>query len=339
MFRRFAVALLAYTIAGTGAYAQAPPSSTVSLTAEAIMARVAANQDRAEAERAHFVYVQHARVQSRKGSTIMCEEITDFRVTPSPKGQERALLSLSGHVRNGKDLVHYTEFPVNSSKPKAEAKSDGTEDKDDGPVNIGDSELVNDVDHGGKTVTVKDTDIDLVENMRKHFTADSKSKDGMNAGLFPLTSQQQKEMIFELRGREAKNGRDTYHIVFHPKDKEDFGWKGDAWIDATEFQPVVVRTALSRSMPFAVKALLGTNVPGLGFTVTYAPQQGNIWFPAGFGTEFKLKVLFFFSREIVISVENRNFERTHVTSTVHGADVALDPPAAGSPDDSAKPQP
>src|SRR6185437_7581295 len=57
-----------------------------SLTAEAIMARVAANQDSSEAERSHYIYVQHAHVVSRKGKTVMCEETTDSRVTPSVSG-------------------------------------------------------------------------------------------------------------------------------------------------------------------------------------------------------------------------------------------------------------
>ena len=46
------------------------------------MARVAENQDRAEAERAHYVYVQHAKMVSRHGKTVKCEEITDYRMTP-----------------------------------------------------------------------------------------------------------------------------------------------------------------------------------------------------------------------------------------------------------------
>src|SRR5438045_631846 len=68
------------------------------LTAETIMARVAANQDRAETERTHYVYVQHARVVSRKGKTIMCEEITDSRVTPSDSGSHIELLKLDGRL-------------------------------------------------------------------------------------------------------------------------------------------------------------------------------------------------------------------------------------------------
>ena len=76
--------LLGLTLALTAASlpAQPPP---ITLSAAAIMARVAANQDASEAERAHFVYVQHVRVISRKGSTIRCEEITDTQITPTAR--------------------------------------------------------------------------------------------------------------------------------------------------------------------------------------------------------------------------------------------------------------
>src|SRR5580765_2482188 len=77
------------------------------LTAEAIMARVAANQDHAEMERTHYVYVQHARVVSRKGKTIMCEEITDSRVTPSDSGSHIELLKLDGRLLYKRQYITY----------------------------------------------------------------------------------------------------------------------------------------------------------------------------------------------------------------------------------------
>lgn len=80
------------------------------------------------------------------------------------------------------------------------------------------------------------------------------------------------------------DGRECYHITFVPCDKDDYGWKGDAWIDIKAFQPVLVHTAVARNMPFAVRTLLGTSVPGLGITVTYAPERADsrdaIWFPS-----------------------------------------------------------
>jgi hypothetical protein len=274
-------------------FAQQPPAAD----AAAIMARVAANQDHSEAERMHFVYIQHARVLSRKGKTVRCEEITDSRVLPTPTGSRQQILQLDGRVWVKGKYVPYTQLPAH--------KASSPSDPDDFNVSL-------DRDDG-------ETDRDLVENMRKHLT-DSKSKDGIGAGLFPLTSRAQAEYNFHLAGRERINDRDTFHITFTYKDQSDFGWKGDAFIDATDFEPVMVRTTMARKVPFAVRTLLGTNVPGLGFTVLYAPQHtpggADVWFPVSFGTEFKLRVLFFFSRQIILSADNRDFEQTHVTSTL-----------------------
>jgi hypothetical protein len=281
---------IALALPGASIFAQEP------LTADAIMARVAAHQDSAEAERSHYVYIQHARVVSHKGKRIMCEETTDSRVTPSDKGSHQELLKLDGRLLHKDKYVTYTQLPKPGNKNAA--------DQDDVNITIGDD----------------DTDRDLVENMRKNLTnRDPKdSKDGFSSNLFPLTTKEQANEDFKLLGRESISGRDVFHITFAPKDKSDYGWKGDAFIDTTAFQPVLVRTTLSRNIPLAVRALLGTNVPGLGFTITYAPQSGDVWFPVSFGTEFKIKVLFFFSREISISAQNRDFEKTHVTSTIVG---------------------
>lgn len=51
-------------------------------------------------------------------------------------------------------------------------------------------------------------------------------------------------------------------------------------------------------------------------------QPDGVWFPVSFGTEFKLHVLFFFSREIIIDAQNSDFEKTHVSSKiVSGGDI------------------
>ena len=272
------------------------------LSAEDIMARVAANQDQSESARAHFVYVQHAHMQSRKGKTIMCEETTDFRVTPSSDGSQQQLLKLDGRLLRKHKYITYTTL-----EPQPDDKTKAASDNDDISINIDD-----------------DTDRDLVEHMRNNLT-NTKSKDGIGAYLFPLTSKSQADYQFHLIGREPLNGRDTFHLTFSPKDPSEFGWKGDAYIDASAFQPVLVRTAMARNIPFAVRTLLGTSVPGLGFSVAYAPQPDGVWFPTTFGTEFKLPVLFFFSREIVLDAQNRDFEKTHTSSEIVGGGNPVDP--------------
>lgn len=260
-------------------------------TAAAIMALVATHQDATDAERAHYTYIQHARVASHKGKKMMCEEVTDSRVTPLPTGSHQQILILNGRLLVKDKYVTYTNLPA----PTAAEDQNIT-------ISTGD----------------EDSDRNLVQSMRRSFTNDTsaKSKDGISENLFPLTTRQQAEEDFTLLGRERMNGRDVFHISFRPKDRSDFGWKGDAYIDTTDFQPVLVRTAMARNIPFAVRALLGTNVPGLGFTVIYAPQPDGTWFPISFGTEFKIKFLFFYSREITIAAENRNFEKTHVNSQI-----------------------
>jgi hypothetical protein len=265
-------------------------------TAADIMSRVAANQDRSEAARTHYLYVQHAHTLSRSGKTIRCEEVTDFRIIPTEKGSEQKLLTLDGRLLYKGKYLHYTQLPTPSGKPK----------KPDEPA-VGNDDPM---------------DLDLVEDMRDNLTTHH-SKDGIDAGLFPLTSKIQADYTYTLAGRAPINGRDCFHITFVPRDKDDYGWKGDAWIDTTAFQPVLVHTTMARNIPFAVRTLLGTSVPGLGFTVTYAPEPADtpdaLWFPITFGTEFKLHVLFFFNRTIVLDVRNRDFEQTHVHSTIRDA--------------------
>lgn len=240
------------------------------------MAKVAANQDRSIAERSRYTYVQHADVATRKGRKVLCREITDSRVTPAENASNQELLTLAGTLWVKNQYVTYNRL----------VKSEGR--------NSGDPYL----------------DVDFVESLRKNLT-DSKSKDGFAAGLFPLTGKAQSEYEYKLIKREPKNGHDTWHLQFKPKDTSDYNWAGDAWIDTAAYEPVLVQTHLSRQIPFLVKTMLGTNVPGLGFAVTYEPQPDGTWFPVTFGTEFKVHVLFLFHREVVLSAQNRDFQKTH----------------------------
>jgi hypothetical protein len=272
-------------------------------TADVIMAHVAANQDRAEAERAHFIYVQHAHTISRKGKTIRCEESTDARVTPSDKGSHQELLKLDGRLLVKGKYVTYNTLPTQKAKTE-HADSDSKNESLDVSIKAEDDN--------------EKMDQDLVENLR-HNLLDADSRDGVAAGLFPLTSKAAPHYTYRLLGRELRNGRDAFHISFTPRDDE-YDWKGDAWIDTAAYEPIVVRTRLDKDIPFAVRLLLGTSLPGLGFTVTYAPQPSDtpdaLWFPITFGTEFKMNILFFLHRTIILDAKNSDFEKTHVKSTI-----------------------
>ena len=284
--------VLIFTVPTFGQQEPTPPTPT----AASIMARVAANQDTSQAERLRYVYLQHARVISTKGGTIRCEEITDSRITPAQKNSSQHLLSLSGRVLRKGKYVTYNHLP----STKSHGSSETSDQRDDVEINLdGPAEA----------------DRAIVESLRESLTNDD-SRDGIAADLFPLTSKSQGGEQFRLIGRETMNGRDTFHIAFSPKHKSDYGWKGDTWIDTAAFQPVVVRTTMARNVPFAVRTFLGTSLPGLGFTVTYAPEPGGVWFPTTFGTEFKIRVIFFFTRQVVMNAENSDFARTHVSSRI-----------------------
>lgn len=305
--------LLAAAIAVFASSAIAAQSVTPATpTAEEIMAKVAANQDRTEAARTHYIYMQHIRAVSRKpGGRVMCEEITDSRVSPRAKGSHQELLTLDGRYWQKGRYVRYTTLQEHeSTEPKGKEAKTEKEDLDG-------------------------LDIDLVENLRKNLTNDGskdteekgqdsaghgvhvdvadegQSKDGLAKGLFPLTTKQQAQYLFKLEGRQTMNSRDVYRVSFRPKDKNDFDWKGEAFIDVHEFEPVVVYTEMSRKIPLAVRTLLGTNLPGLGFSVTYDRQTDGVWFPVSFGTEFRMRVLFFIARDISMSLTNTHFEKTH----------------------------
>ena len=256
--------------------AKDPEPASVPLTAEAVMARVAANQDNGEALRKQYVYRQHTHILTHKpkAGRLLREETADYDVTPTPDGTQKQLKLITGRYWNKGKYEVFEGEPVPGS---------GSLD-------------------GG-----------LIQGFRDDLSND-KTKDGLAKDLFPLTTEQQKDYTFALLGQEVQEGRSVYHIAFRPKDKSDITWAGEAYIDAAEFQPVRVFTKLSRRIPFAVRTLLGTDLPGLGFNVVYKRQEDGVWFPATFGTEFRLHAVFFINRDISVSLENTGFQRTHVES-------------------------
>ena len=128
--RRF---LLLALVAGISfGSASAAEVTSPPLSADQIMARVAANQDRSEAERTHYIYLQHIRMVSRKtGGKVMCEEITDSRVSPQQKGSQQQLLKLDGrHWQKGRYVEYSTLQQHEDTEPKPNDK-EATSEKDD----------------------------------------------------------------------------------------------------------------------------------------------------------------------------------------------------------------
>jgi hypothetical protein len=274
------VRLLGCLLITAVAFAQSPQTSPVApstdntpLTAEAIMARVAANQDRSEILRKEYVYKQHIHIVTHKPKgRLIREETSDYDVVPMPDGTQKQLKQLTGRYWTKGKYVEFNGEPV----PEAES-----------------------------------LDGQLVHDFRDDL-ANKKSKDGLGHDLFPLTTKEQQDDEFKLLGQETQDGRSVYHIGFGPKDKQDITWAGEAFIDGEDFQPVRVFTKLSRRLPLAVRTMLGTDVPGVGFNVVYKRQPDGVWFPISFGTEFRLRVLFFLNRDITVAMTNTAFEHTHV---------------------------
>jgi hypothetical protein len=258
-----------------------PAQAQDALAAEAIMTRVATNQDSSEKLRSQYIYHQHVQVISKKPSgKVLREETADYHVVPKSDHTERTLEQLTGRY------WHKGKYQAFSGEPMPEADS---------------------------------TDGELVHDFREDVT-DEKSKDGLAHDLFPLTTYEQKEYKFRLIDHEPFEGRQAYHVGFTPKDAEDTDWAGEAYIDAQEFQPIYVFTKLAQPLPFGVRNFLGTDLPGIGFAVHYRRQDDGAWFPISLGSEFRIRALFFFNRVMIVSLVNKDFERTHVQTRITGAD-------------------
>lgn len=242
------------------------------LAAGDIMARVAANQDRTVEQRKSWVYVQKIRIETRRTN--------------------------GGLIR--REIATYTVTPGESSTRKTLTSLEGCHW------------------HGGKWVqfrgepALKDTiDAEIVSEFR-HELMDDTSKDGLGRDLFPLTTADQAKHTFQLLGEQTVHGRNAYRVAFRPLEKGELTWAGEALIDTQEFQPLNVFTTLAHRIPVAVRTLLGTDLPGLGFNVNYKRLDDGTWFPSTFGTEFRMHIVFFLNRQVSISLENSDFRHISV---------------------------
>ena len=83
---------------------------------------------------------------------------------------------------------------------------------------------------------------------------------------------------------------------------------------------MAITTSLAWRIPAAVKVLLGTNVTGLGYSVTYQKFDDGVWFPVSYGGEFHVRGLFFYARTMSVSVVNSDFRKQDVNSKIVYAD-------------------
>lgn len=165
------------------------------LMADEIMKRVAANQDREQKERALYLYDQHVKVVIRRtNGKLAREETTDLLVTPGPKGVTKKQQAVKGRYIKKGRTMEVEGEPV--------PDQDG-------------------LDYG------------LVRSMRDDLTTDD-SKGGLAKDLFPLTTEAQKDLAFQLTGEQTVENRPAYRISFRPADSHNIEWAGEALIDKGE---------------------------------------------------------------------------------------------------------
>lgn len=245
-----------------------------------IMARVAENQARSQEMRRAYVYNQKVLARfHRTNGKLTREEKIEYLVTPTPDGIEKKVTHFEGVYEQKNKMVSF--------------------------------------DEPGKTHGDLDIDGDLMQDMVKDMTGDKESKDGIAHDMFPLTAKEQEKYLFTLEGQDSYRGRPVYRVSFRPKPHaEDAEWKGEAVIDASECQPVMITTKLAWHVPMAVKVLFGTDIKGLGFTVTYDKFDDGLWFPVSYGGEFHVRAVFFYARNMSINMVNSGFTRAKVSSKI-----------------------
>jgi hypothetical protein len=250
-----------------------------------IMTKAAANVEAAMTARRQYVYQQKVRSRLlRTDGKVARQESRFYDVIPGPESTEKKLVSLEGEVHKGKEIVRYTD---------AAFRSKGL-----------------------------DIDGEISDELTGKLVDDSNSRDGIPKKLFPLRSADLPYYTFRLVETKEYKGRLTHHIAFDPAKKPNCDddcrgqWKGDAWIDAAEYQPVHIATEWAVKIPFVVRAVFGSNLRQSGFAVTYQRLAENVWFPVSYGTEFRLDVLFGYKRVITLSLESVNFKRTAADSSI-----------------------
>lgn len=266
-----------------------------------IMARVAANMASGVELRRAYVYDQKVLGRLvRSNGQVARQERREYVAVPGVDRTEKKLTSLAGEYHKSRtELIRYSE--------------------------------------SGFRKKGMDIDGELLEDLIDDLVDSKKSRDGIPHSLFPFTAKDLPFYKFTLKEPTEVQGRKAYRIAFEPAAKRNClhigegdnsdcpaQWTGEALIDAAEFQPVRVFTNLGFKMPWGVRVFLGTNLRQTGFSVTYARVAENVWFPATYGTEFRLDVLFGYKRVIALSMDSSNFRKAEATSEIK-YDIPTDP--------------
>ncbi len=248
---------------------------------DTIMKQVAANLAQGSEQRRHYVYSQKIYTRLlRTNSKLAREERRSYTITPTAKGIDRKLTHFEGQYEKKGQLHPYTD-------PNFRHKD-------------------------------MDIDGDLIEDLAEDLIADKDSKDGIDMDLFPFLPKDLPHYTFKLLGSDVHRGRPVHRIAFEPVKGDDNAkpWAGETLIDAEDFHPLSIQTKLTFKMPFIVKTMLGTNIRQMGFSLTYARVAPGLWFPATYGTEMRIDVLFGYKRVITLNMEAADFRKAAADSSI-----------------------
>ena len=269
--------------------------------AAAIMRTMAERMESAVDARRQYVYRQSVRARLLKTNGERArEERREYTAAPGPERTEKKLDLLAGeYYKSKKEIIKYHQPGFKK---------------------------------GGL-----DIDGELMEDLIDDLVNSKKSRDGIPHGVFPLRTKDLPGYKFTYVAAAEAQGRAAHRIAFEPavktsncltigdEDEDEecrSAWKGEAWVDAEDLQPVRIFTDSTFRMPRAIKMLLGTNLQQVGFNVSYVRVAPGIWFPATYGTEFRVDVLFRYKRVITLSLESKEFRRAGAESQIR-----YDPPA------------
>lgn len=266
-------------------------------TASSILARVAANMDKAVEQRKQWVYTQSSLsriLQTNK--KLLREERREYLVTPTESSTQHKLVRFEGKYRKPKDK----DFTVESAYADCPGENNA--------------------------------DCHLVRSFTDHMTAQNPrrgSRDGIEKDVFPLRTKDLPFYQFTLQGREEFRGRPVWRIAFTPipgqnfEEKWEHPWAGEALIDVEDSFPLQIQSKLAPKIPFAVRTFLGTNLKQAGFSVTYQRVEPGVWFPNSYGTEFELDVVFFYKRVITLNMDAKDFRRATAESSISYEPTAI----------------
>lgn len=272
------------------------PLPLLAQDATQIMARMAENLESGTDARLQYVYRQTVKARLvRTNGQVARSEVREYTALPGRNRTQKKLESLAGEWHKSKKVVvRYTE-------PGFKSKG-------------------------------MDLDGELMENLIDDLAASQKSRDGIPHAMFPFRADDLPHYQFTYLDQTPVAGRPAHRIAFEPKarkttclnigDDDDDDpdcramWKGEVLVDAEDVQPVRVTTDTTFKMPRGVKMFLGTDIRQVGFSVNYARVAPGVWFPATYGTEFRLDVLFGYKRVITMSLESKEFRKTDVDSKI-----------------------